>query len=130
MSAKCQKRTLRRHFVRERGARASRLDVVADGVEASLVGEEALSRDVVHLEPDAVGVLEQHRVVARRPRRVLRRMHDLGAHLAQVRVQAIDVLAGAGAEAEVVEPDPGLDEGSPGRAAPPRARSRPRSCRR
>src|SRR5262245_20822390 len=62
-AALCQKRTLRPRFVRERGARASRLDVVADGVEASLVGEEALSRDVVHLQPDAVGVLEQHRVV-------------------------------------------------------------------
>ena len=110
MSAKGQKRTLRRHFVRERRA-PSRLDVVADRVEASLVGEEALSWDVVHLQPDAVGVLEQHRIVARCPRSVFRRMHDLGAHLAQVRVQAIDVLAGVGAEAEVVEPDPGLHEG-------------------
>src|SRR5215467_12760599 len=111
MSAMGQKRTLRQYFVWERGARASRLDVVANGVEASLVGEEALSRDVVHLQPDAVGILEQHRVVARGPRPVFRRMYDLGTHLAQVRVQTIDVLASVGAEAEVVEPDPGLHEG-------------------
>ena len=63
----------------------------------------ALARHEVHLDPDAVRILEQHRVIARRPAAFLGRVHDGRAHLDQHAVQLVYVLAPARAEAEVME---------------------------
>src|SRR5439155_25655919 len=42
-------------------------------------GQEPLARHVVDFEPDAVGILEQHRVVAGRPLILARGADDFGA---------------------------------------------------
>jgi hypothetical protein len=57
---------------------------------------------VVELQADALGVTKRHRVVARSPWSLLRSSHDLGTELLKERIQLVDVLARAGAEAEVV----------------------------
>src|SRR5512138_1588352 len=73
-------------------------------------------RHVVHLDANAVGILEQHRVVARREAVLLRRVDDLRAQLlGDEAMRLVDVAALAGAEAEVVEADLVLVEA---RAAP------------
>ena len=46
---------------------------------------------MIYFEPDAVGILEQHRIISRRPRAVLRRMHDRRADRFQKAVNLIDV---------------------------------------
>src|SRR5262245_42822929 len=76
----------------------------------SLLFEQPAARDEVHLETDPVRVLEEHRVVAGRPRAGLGRLHDVCADLAGEGVRGVDVLAGARAEADVVEPDAALVE--------------------
>jgi hypothetical protein len=60
---------------------------------------------MVELEPDAVGIFEQNRVISRRPLILARRTDDLGAERLEEAVQLIDVGALAGAEAEVVQAD-------------------------
>ena len=65
---------------------------------------------VVHLQPDAVRILEEDGVVSRRPGSVLGRVDDRGAEIAHQRVHGIDVGALARPEAQVVQPDATLDE--------------------
>src|SRR5262245_21953205 len=76
----------------------------------SLLFEQPAARDEVHLEADPVGVLEEDRVVAGRPRARLGGLHDVRPDLAGEGVRRVDVLAGARAEADVVEPDASLVE--------------------
>src|SRR4051812_23236456 len=67
--------------------------------------QQPLPRHMIELEPDAVGVLEQNRVVAGRPLILARGADDFGPHRIQEAIQLIDVGAFAGAEAEMMQPD-------------------------
>ncbi|WP_275187626.1 hypothetical protein [Bradyrhizobium sp. CSA112] len=60
---------------------------------------------MIELEPDAIGILEQDRVMSRRPLVLARCADDLGAERLEKAVQLIDVGALAGAEAEVMQAD-------------------------
>ncbi len=78
---------------------------LATFAEESSRPEMALARHVVHLDPDAVGILEEDRVVAGRELRQLGRMDDVGLELVdEEAMDLVDVLAAAGAKAEMVEP--------------------------
>src|SRR5438477_7621528 len=55
------------------------------------IREQTFAGDVVHLDSDAVGVLEQERIVAGRPTAGLRRMDDPRAHLFDEGVDRIDI---------------------------------------
>jgi hypothetical protein len=70
--------------------------------ERAPLREDTLTGNVVELQADALGVTKRHRVVARSPWSLLRSSHDLGTELLKERIQLVDVLARAGAEAEVV----------------------------
>src|SRR5258707_9066060 len=72
--------------------------------------QQSLPRHVIHLKPDAVGILEQHRVIPRRPWAVFRRMHDLCADRFQKAVNLIDVAALARAQTYVMQSDAPLLE--------------------
>src|SRR5271156_1277836 len=71
-------------------------------------GEQTLARYVIDFEPDAVGVLEQHRVIARRPCAIVGRMDNRGADPQQKLVDRVDVAALARAQADVMQSDPPL----------------------
>jgi hypothetical protein len=60
---------------------------------------------MIELQPDAVGILEQNRMISRRPLILARRANDICAELLQKTVQFIDVGALAGAEAEMMQAD-------------------------
>ena len=60
---------------------------------------------MIELEPDAIGIFEQDRVISRRPLILARRADDLGTERLEEAVQLIDVGALAGAEAEVMQTD-------------------------
>jgi hypothetical protein len=60
---------------------------------------------MIELEPDAVGVFEQDRIISRRPLILARRTDDLRAERRQEAVQFVDVGALAGAEAEMMQAD-------------------------
>ena len=60
---------------------------------------------MIKLQPDAVGILEQNRIVSRRPLILARRADDLCAERGQKTVQLIDVGALAGAKAEMMQTD-------------------------
>jgi hypothetical protein len=60
---------------------------------------------MVELEPDAVGILEQNRIISRRPLVLARRADDSGAERQKEGMQFIDIGALAGAETEVVQAD-------------------------
>src|SRR5205807_3772415 len=64
------------------------------------LGQQSLARHVIDLQPDAVGILEQHRVIAGRPLILARRADDFGADRGEEAVQFVDIGALAGAEAE------------------------------
>src|SRR5208337_3220991 len=66
--------------------------------------------DVVDFDADAVGVLEQGGIVARRPMALLRRAHDLRPETARHLVDGDYVFAGERAEAYVMQPRTGLVE--------------------
>jgi hypothetical protein len=66
---------------------------------------------MVELEPDAVRILEQQRIISRRPLVLARRANDFCAERTQESVQLVDVGALAGAEAQVVQADALLLEG-------------------
>src|SRR3990172_13306852 len=95
----------------------------------ALLLQEPAPGDEVHREADSVRVLEEHRVVAGRPRALLGRVHDPGADLPREDVHGVDVLAGARAEAHVVEPHAALVEAfaraTLGRGAPAQGRAPP-----
>ena len=63
---------------------------------------------MVDLQSDAFGIAEGEGVVAGRPRAFLGRTHDVGAELAQKRVQRVDVLAPSRPEAQMVDPGGGF----------------------
>src|SRR5215217_1415091 len=68
--------------------------------------QQPLPRHMVHLQSDPVGILEQQRVIARRPGILARRATDFDAvERAEESVQLVDVDAFAGAEAEMVLAD-------------------------
>src|SRR5262249_2067936 len=84
------------------------------GSEPASGPEVALARHVVHLDPDSLGILEQHGVVSRREPAFLRRMHDLRAQLVDGEaMDRIDVLTGPRAEAQVVQTRAALIERPP-----------------
>src|SRR4051794_2288344 len=60
---------------------------------------------MVELEPDAVGVFEQDRIISRRPLILTRRADDLRTERLEKAVQLVDVGALAGAEAEMMQTD-------------------------
>ena len=60
---------------------------------------------MIELKPDAIRVLEQDRVISRRPLILARRANDLGAKRLEEAVQFIDVGALAGTEAEMMQSD-------------------------
>ena len=60
---------------------------------------------MVELQPDPVGVLEQQRIISRRPLVLARRADDFRIERNKEGMQFIDVGALAGAEAEVMEAD-------------------------
>src|ERR1700730_8622435 len=60
---------------------------------------------MVELQPDTVGILEQQRIISRRPLILARRANDGHAERAQKTVQFIDVGALAGAKTQMVQAD-------------------------
>jgi hypothetical protein len=69
------------------------------------LSQQPLPRHMIELEPDAVGILEQNRIISRRPLILARRPDDFRAERRQKAMQLIDVGALAGAEAQVMQPD-------------------------
>ena len=67
---------------------------------------------MIELEPDAVRIFEQQRVISRRPLILARRADDLHVKRSQERVQFVDVGALAGTEAEMMQADALLFERS------------------
>src|SRR5205814_4000348 len=72
---------------------------------ASASGQKTFAGNVVELQPDAVGILEQQRIIPRRPLVLARRANDLCAERTQEHVQFIDVGALAGAETQMMQTD-------------------------
>src|SRR5689334_1339269 len=94
-----------------RPARARALLTMRDW-PVSLVLEQSPAGNVIDLEPDAIGILEQHRVISGRPAILARRADDFRAKLDNESVELVDIGALAGAKAEMVQPDAPLVEGS------------------
>ena len=67
---------------------------------------------MIELQPDAIGIFEQNRIISRRPLILARRADDFRTERLEKTVQLIDVGALAGAEAQVVQADALLLEGS------------------
>src|SRR5713101_8671914 len=83
---------------------------------SSFVGQQSLARDVVDLDADAIGILEQHRVVARRPHSRCGRMHDLRAECLNEAVSLVDIAMLARPQAYMMKPDAILHEAFAGMA--------------
>jgi hypothetical protein len=78
--------------------------------------QQALSWHVVQFEPDAIGIFEQHRVIARRPTALLGAVDDATPKGRQQFggekvVQLFDLLGLASAKAKMVQPAAALPEG-------------------
>src|SRR5882757_3919935 len=69
---------------------------------------------MIELEPDAVGILEQDRIISRRPLVLARRADDFRIERLQKRMQFVDVGALAGAKTQVMQADALLLESSTG----------------
>src|SRR5215831_18463795 len=80
------------------------------GAKLRPLGKQTGTRNKVYLQPDAVRVLEQHGVVARRPCVFGGAANDARAHLAEQSGAFVYVLTRAGSQAEMVQADPLLDE--------------------
>ena len=65
--------------------------------------EQPLTWNVIDFEANAVWILEKHRVVARRPFVVLRRMDDVGADRLQEGRRLVDLVVLANTEADMVQ---------------------------
>src|SRR3979490_341212 len=61
-----------------------------------LLAQQPLPRHMIELEPDTVRVLEQNRIIARRPLILARGADDVGVERAEETVQFVDVVAFAG----------------------------------
>src|SRR6516225_6497796 len=68
-------------------------------------GQQALARNVVEFEPDPVGILEQQRIVSRRPLILARGADDLRIERADKAVEFVDIGALTRAKAKVVQTD-------------------------
>jgi hypothetical protein len=79
--------------------------------------QQPLPRHVIELEPDAIGILEQDRIVSRRPLILARDADDLCAERLEEAVQFVDVGAFPRAETQV-------DAGRRASARTPRLRAR------
>src|SRR4051812_19957362 len=73
-------------------------------------GQQPLARHMVELDPDAVRILEQQRVISRRPVVLARRANDCGIHRAKKRMELVDVSALARPEAQMMQADAVLVE--------------------
>src|SRR5881398_848114 len=72
-----------------------------------------LAGDMIDLDADTIGVLEQHGVVARRePRAIFGGMHDACTELDDEAVDRVDVFPAPRPEAKVMKPAALLVEGS------------------
>src|SRR6202158_3208403 len=67
--------------------------------------QKSLSRNMIELQPYSVGILEQQRVISRRPLILARRANDLHTQRTQEIVQLVDVGALAGAKTQMVQAD-------------------------
>src|SRR5947199_10463358 len=81
---------------------------------ASASRQKTFARNVVELQPDAVGILEQQRIISRCPLVLARRADDFRSKRDYEVVQFIDVGALAGAETQMVQTDAILLECRPG----------------
>jgi hypothetical protein len=54
-------------------------------------GQQTLTRNMVELKPDTIGIFEQQRIVSRRPTILTRLPNDPGIDRAQESVQLIDI---------------------------------------
>src|SRR5882757_10734867 len=72
--------------------------------------KHARAWDEICFQTDAVGVLEQYRIVTRRPCSLLRALDYGGPDLSKQIMQSIHVFARAGAQAEMVQANPALHE--------------------
>src|SRR5262249_10721912 len=88
----------------------ARPPIPLSGMDLSL-GQEPLARDMVDLEANAVGVLEQHRIIAGRPLVFARRADDFRPDRGEESVQFVDIGTLAGTKAEMMQPDAILVEG-------------------
>src|SRR6516225_9066092 len=68
-------------------------------------GQQPLSRHVIDLQPDAVGVLEQQRIVAWRPFVLARCANDVCTKRGHETMQFVHVGALAGTKAEMMQSD-------------------------
>src|ERR1019366_10054016 len=67
--------------------------------------QQALPRNMVEFQPDAVGIFEQQRIVAGRPLILARRANDDDPERTQKAVQLVNVGALAGAKTQMVQAD-------------------------
>src|SRR5215472_8990057 len=79
--------------------------VAGGGIERRTVAQQPGAGDKAYLQPDGVRVLEQYRVVARRPAAFLRCADDRCRHLPQHGRATVHVLARAGSETQVMQTD-------------------------
>src|SRR5436309_14827491 len=70
---------------------------------ASASGQKTFARNVVELQPDAVGILEQQRIISRRPLVLARGADDVRSKRDYEVVQFVDVGELAGAEIQMVQ---------------------------
>lgn len=80
--------------------------------EAAFLAEMTLAGDEIHLDSEAIGILEQHRIVARGPAAFFGGMDNTSARMPRDKsVHGVDVVAASRAKAEVVESRGFLVEG-------------------
>src|SRR6202020_747483 len=77
--------------------------------------EQAFARNVIDLQPDAVGILEQHRIITGRKSVLLRHVNDARADFFQELMRLVDIGALAGAKAMVMQSDRALPESLAGK---------------
>src|SRR6266700_766145 len=87
---------------------------MADQTSGERLSQQPLAGYVVELEPDAVGILEQQRIVAGRPAVLARGADDPGVQREQEGVQFIDVRTLARPKAQMMQADALLLEGCAG----------------
>src|ERR1700674_1453114 len=74
--------------------------------------QKPLSRNMVELQPDAVRIFEQQRIISRRPLILARRANDRHTERTQKAVQFVNVGALAGAKTQMLQAAPVLLERS------------------
>jgi len=67
--------------------------------------QKPLSRNMVELQPDAVGIFEQQRIISRRPLILARRANDRHTERTQEAVQLVNVGALAGTKTQMMQAD-------------------------